>query len=214
MRRGGFFLGRSPASSGPGTVVRAGTGVRAVLGVGNPGPEYAGTRHNAGFDLVDAVARAFKVRVSSAAFGGQALVGTARVRGESVLLVKPQTYVNLSGDVAYRLLTEKGIDVEALLVACDDLSLPVGKIRLRSAGGSGGHKGLASIIASIENDGFPRLRVGIGANPPGVDSADWVLERIPDADREAYDASIRRAAEAAAMWLGGAALDACMNRYN
>jgi PTH1 family peptidyl-tRNA hydrolase len=185
-----------------------------VLGIGNPGPEYSGTRHNAGFDVVDAVARDLKVRVSTSAFGGQAFVASPRVRGEAVLLVKPQTYVNLSGDVAYRLLTERGVDAENLLVICDDLSLPVGKIRIRGGGGSGGHKGLTSIIAAIENDGFPRLRVGIGANPPGTDSADYVLERIPEPERKEYDAAVRRAAEAVSAWLGGAGLAACMNRYN
>lgn len=188
--------------------------MKAVLGIGNPGPEYVGTRHNAGFDVVDAVARDLKVRVSTSAFGEKAWIGSPKVRGETCLLVKPQTYVNLSGDVAYRLLTERGVDTEDLLVVCDDLSLAVGKIRLRASGGSGGHKGLTSIIAAIENDGFPRLRVGIGTNPPGVDSADYVLERIPEAEKKEYDAAVRRAAEAVSMWLSGAGLTACMNRYN
>jgi PTH1 family peptidyl-tRNA hydrolase len=185
-----------------------------VLGIGNPGPEYAKTRHNAGFDVLDALARDMKVRISASAFGGQAFVAAPKVRGEAVLLVKPQTYVNLSGDVAYRLLTERGVDTEDLLVVCDDLSLAVGKIRLRSSGGSGGHKGLTSIIAAIENDSFPRLRVGIGANPPGVDSADYVLERIPESEQKEYDGALKRAAEAVSMWLSGAGLVACMNRYN
>jgi len=188
--------------------------VKAVLGIGNPGAEYVGTRHNAGFDVVDAVARDLKVRVSTSSFGGQALVAQPRHRGESFWLVKPQTYVNLSGDVAYRLLTERGVDAEDLLVVCDDLALAVGKIRLRASGGSGGHKGLTSIIAAIENDSFPRLRVGIGANPPGTDSADYVLERIPEAEKKEYDGAVKRAVEAVSMWLSGAGLAACMNRYN
>ena len=148
--------------------------MRLVVGLGNPGREYEGTRHNLGFRVADLLAEragaAWRLRGDR-----------AEAQAGEVLLLKPLTYMNLSGPPAREALAFRNLAPADCLVVCDDMALTLGAIRLRASGSSGGHHGLDSLIASLGTDAFPRLRVGIGAPPPGVSGADFVLGRFrPD----------------------------------
>jgi len=162
-----------------------------LVGLGNPGSEYAATRHNAGFLAVDHLARRFGVRIQR--LEGQALTGRGAVAGREFILAKPQTFMNLSGRSVEALLRAHGALPADLLVLCDDVDLPLGQLRLRPSGGGGTHKGLLSILETIGTPEFPRLRIGIG--PQEGDSADFVLQSFPPEDREALDALLPRVAE-------------------
>lgn len=172
-----------------------------VVGLGNPGGRYTGTRHNAGFDAVEALARAAGARFDRTRHG--ALVAEATVDGQRVVLALPQTFMNKSGEAVVPLLAESGLAPQQLLVVVDDLSLPLGALRLRPKGGSGGHNGLQSIadaLADADLGGgsaeYPRLRVGIGNSfAPGF-QAEYVLARFEPDEREAAAAAFERAAEA------------------
>lgn len=134
--------------------------MKLIVGLGNPGREYLTTRHNVGFMLIDLLAATLEINVTEKKF--QALIGQGRVNGEKVVLVKPQTYMNLSGEATGALLRWFKLTAEDLLVVYDDLDLPCGKLRLRPGGGTGGHRGLESIILALDTDQFVRLRIGIG----------------------------------------------------
>ncbi|HBE72577.1 MAG TPA: aminoacyl-tRNA hydrolase [candidate division Zixibacteria bacterium] len=150
-----------------------------VVGLGNPGRRYEGTRHNLGFLAVDELARR-----RLAPWRARALHLAARTAdGAPALLVKPQTFMNLSGPAVARALRYRKVAADRLLVVCDDLALPFGSLRLRPRGSDGGHNGLRSIIESLGTSDFPRLRLGIGAAPPGLDASRYVLERFPPAER-------------------------------
>jgi PTH1 family peptidyl-tRNA hydrolase len=196
---------------------------RVVLGIGNPGPEYADTRHNVGFMVLDRVAGRLGLtfaRLERRDAGGEkrfsgkvkAHVAEGRRAGRAFVLVKPQTYVNLSGDVAGPLLRLAGLGPESLFVVLDDLNLPLGRLRCRPAGSSGGHNGLASIEQSLGSQGYPRLRLGIGA--PSGPMVDHVLERFLPEEQEVLGPALDRAAEATVDWLGGANMEVLMSRYN
>ena len=159
-------------------------GVRwLVVCLGNPGPRYEGTRHNAGFLTADALAKKLKVSVNRSRF--RALTGTARIGGESVLLMKPQTYMNLSGEAVAQAAKFSKIPPERVIVVSDDVSLPLAKLRVRTKGSAGGHNGLKSIVSALGSDAFPRIRIGVGSPPhPDFDMADWVLGVFRDADAE------------------------------
>jgi PTH1 family peptidyl-tRNA hydrolase len=176
--------------------------VRVVFGIGNPGPEYEGTRHNLGFDVIDALVggRGFERRP-----GPPADVASGRIEGEAALLVKPLTYVNRCGPALAALVAREGVGLECCLVVVDDVHLPLGEVRLRLSGSDGGHNGLRSLIEALGTEAFPRLRLGIGEPPPGVPLERYVLSRFPPAEREAADRAVARAAEAARLWirLGG-----------
>lgn len=164
--------------------------MKLVVGLGNPGPQYAATRHNAGFMAVDLVARELDVQVNHPF--QRALVGQGLCQGEKVVLAKPQTYMNLSGEAVSRLLRWYKLAPGDLVVIYDDLDLEPGRIRIRARGGDGGHKGLASIISHLGTGEFVRVRVGIGRPPAeGPEVPDWVLSRPGSTDEEA----IRRALE-------------------
>lgn len=169
--------------------------MRLVVGLGNPGPEYAGTRHNLGFRVVEEVAR-------RRALGTWSPLCAALVAGGGELLVaRPQTFMNRSG-LAVRCLAERGgLEPGAILVVFDDLALPIGRLRLRAGGGSGGHRGMASILEQVRSDDVPRLRVGIGPAPAGVDLAEWVLAAFEETEREAVEAAVQRGADACEAWL-------------
>ncbi len=186
--------------------------MKVILGIGNPGDEYAGTRHNIGFDVLDRLAARFRGRFRPRDRWGSAAV--IRAFGERACLVKPSTFVNRSGLAAEAALAAAGSIPLDLLVVCDDLALPPGKIRIRVAGSAGGHNGLQSILESLGTDGFPRLRIGVGSPPPGVDAADYVLERAPKAEALALSEACERAVDAISLWLQEGRLDVCMNRYN
>jgi PTH1 family peptidyl-tRNA hydrolase len=186
--------------------------VKVVLGIGNPGAEYEGTRHNVGFAVIDRLAARFKARRrrQSALY----LSWRARPFGEEVCFVKPTTYVNRSGAAAAEIVAGGEAAPDEVLVVCDDLALPPGRIRIRPSGSDGGHNGLRSIIGALGTQGFPRLRIGIGAAPAATDAADYVLEPPAPEERLAILEACERAADAVTLWLREGRLEACMNRYN
>ena len=163
--------------------------------LGNPGPRYAGTRHNAGFMAADALAKAEGLRIDRLRF--HALTGELRLGDTRVLVMKPQTYMNLSGDAVGAAARFYKIPPERVLVVSDEVSLPVGRLRVRPKGSAGGHNGLKSIIEALGSDAFPRIRIGVGAPPhPDYDMADWVLSAFHDQDAADIDDAVRRAWEA------------------
>lgn len=184
--------------------------MRLIVGLGNPGRQYALTRHNVGFRCVDELAR--RAGVSSWRRLFDALVATFQLAGQKVMLAKPQTFMNLSGEAVARLMRYYGVAPRDLLVIYDDMDLPVGKLRIREAGSSGGHKGMVSIIAAIGTEAFPRLRIGIG-RPRALDATGHVLGRFDAADEPAVAEALGRAADAVETILSEGIV-AAMNRYN
>ena len=218
---------------------------RIVLGIGNPGPEYEHTRHNAGFMVLDLLAQRLGLAFTrlerhsddgSKKFGGKvkAHVCEGRRKGREFLLTKPQTYVNLSGDVAGPLLRAAGRQPDALFVIVDDLNLPLGRMRIRPSGSAGGHNGLTSIQQTLGTDAFPRLRLGIGPAVSGDDKSpagggsngprssqmhasnwpDYVLAPFLPEEREVLGRVLVRAADCLQEWLDGADLQTLMGTYN
>ena len=180
--------------------------------LGNPGPKYDGTRHNAGFMVGDELAK--KCGVSINRLKNKALTEKCRIAGEEVLLVKPQTYMNLSGEAVRPLADFDKIPPERILVVSDEVSLPIGKLRLRASGSAGGHNGLKSIIQHLGTDKFPRLRIGVGAPPhPDYDMADWVMAVFRNQDAVDMAASVKRAADALESYVKDG-LDKTMTVYN
>ena len=185
--------------------------MKLIVGLGNPGRDYEGSRHNLGFAVVDLLAERNDIRVRHRLH--RALYGKGRVADVESLLAKPQTFMNDSGAAVARLLFYYRIETADLIVICDDLALDLGRIRLRRKGSPGGHKGLASIINHLHTSDFPRLRVGIGAPPPGWDGVDWVLSRFTAQERPIAGEAVANAAEAVEFLLREG-MDSAMNRYN
>ena len=180
--------------------------------LGNPGPKYDCTRHNAGFMAGDALAKKLGVSVNRARF--KALTATAEIGGEKVLLMKPQTYMNLSGEAVGEAARFYKIPPEHVIVVSDEISLPLGKLRVRMKGSAGGHNGLKSIIAALGSDAFPRVRIGVGAPPhPDYDMADWVLSVFRNQDLEDMLAAADRAADAVTCYVSNGP-ERAMNRFN
>ena len=183
-----------------------------IVFLGNPGPRYEMTRHNAGFMAADAMAKEKNVNINKARF--KALTATCDIGGESVLLMKPQTFMNLSGDAVAQAAKFYKIPPERVIVVSDEISLPIGKLRIRTKGSAGGHNGLKDIIAKLGTDAFPRIRIGVGAPPhPDYDMADWVLSSFKNQDAEDMLAAAERAAQAAQCYITQGA-DRAMNRFN
>ncbi|MEN6559153.1 MAG: aminoacyl-tRNA hydrolase [Acidobacteriota bacterium] len=182
-----------------------------VVGLGNLGDEYAGTRHNAGFLVVDRLARAWGVELRGRLFKSRTAL--ARRGGEDVLLAEPKTYMNLSGTAVRAALEGKGIGPDRLVVIYDDLDIPLGEIRVRRTGRPGTHKGMISIVNEIGSAEFPRVRVGIGPLPGGRDAADYVLEPFRKAERADLELGLDQAAEALEMVLDGD-IEKAMTRFN
>ena len=183
-----------------------------IVFLGNPGPRYEMTRHNAGFMAADAMAKEKNVNINKARF--KALTATCDIGGESVLLMKPQTFMNLSGDAVAQAARFYKIPPEHVIVMSDEISLPIGKLRIRTKGSAGGHNGLKDIIAKLGTDAFPRIRIGVGAPPhPDYDMADWVLSSFKNQDAEDMLAAAARAAQAAQCYITQGA-DRAMNRFN
>ncbi len=182
-----------------------------VVFLGNPGPKYAGTRHNAGFLTADAAEKRYGVSINRSRF--KALTASCELGGEKILLMKPQTYMNLSGDAVQQAVSFYKIPAEHVLVVSDEMSLPVGKIRIRPKGSAGGHNGLKSIISVLGTENFPRIRLGVGAPPPEYDVKDWVLSTFRNQDAEDFHDAAERAAQAveAYITLGP---EKAMNLYN
>jgi PTH1 family peptidyl-tRNA hydrolase len=193
---------------------------RVVLGVGNPGDEYRDTRHNVGFLVLDRAAERLGTtfhRLDRRALGlsgkVKALVAEGAVGSATCLLVKPLTYVNLSGDVAGALLRVAGLEPASLFVVVDDLNLPLGRIRIRPSGSSGGHNGLHSIEQALGSSAYPRLRLGIG-QAESTTPVEHVLGPFLREERAVIDPALLRAADAVALWVGGTSLQTLMDRFN
>jgi PTH1 family peptidyl-tRNA hydrolase len=183
-----------------------------IVFLGNPGPKYECTRHNAGFMAGDALAKKLGVSINKLRF--KALTAAAEINGEKVLLMKPQTFMNLSGEAVGQAARFYKIPPERVLVVSDEISLPLGKLRVRPKGSAGGHNGLKSIIASLGSDAFPRIRIGVGAPPhPDYDMADWVLSVFRNQDLEDMLAASDRAAEAVTTYISDGP-ERAMNRFN
>jgi PTH1 family peptidyl-tRNA hydrolase len=173
--------------------------MRLIVGLGNPGRRYRGTRHNIGWDVLDRLARGHGIAFDTE--DGYSDVGRGVIGGRRVLLARPQTYVNVSGAAVADLRRHHRVAPEHLLVIVDDLDLVLGAVRVREKGSHGGHNGLRSIIEELGTADFPRLRIGIGRPPEGVDPADFVLERPSPAERVALDAAVVRAAGGVELWV-------------
>jgi PTH1 family peptidyl-tRNA hydrolase len=188
--------------------------VKLIVGLGNPGAQYAGTRHNVGFDAVDLLASRHGVQWAAAPRGAEALVGNWRTGG--AIFVKPLTFMNLSGAAAVPLLQFYKIELADMLVIVDEVQLETGRIRVRPSGSAGGHNGLKSIIGSLGSDAFPRLRIGVG-RPLKSDMrrtlADHVLAKFDADERSVIEDAIVRAADAAEVFVADGT-PAAMNRFN
>ena len=183
-----------------------------IVGLGNPGDKYENTRHNVGFMTVDILAERLRIPVQKLKY--KALTNTAELGGQKVLLMKPVTYMNLSGEAVRQAADFYKIPPERVLVISDDVSLPVGKLRIRAGGSAGGHNGLKNIIAQLGSDRIPRVKIGVGEKPhPDYDMADWVLSKFTGEDKKAIDAAILRAADAVECLLKEGP-DRAMNRFN
>ena len=182
-----------------------------VVGLGNPGRRYQGTRHNIGFAVADEVARRQQAEFEH---GRSNALTARRGRGpDSLLVVKPLTMMNLSGEAVAGLAGFYKVDPAAVLVVADDVNLPLGRLRLRARGTAGGHNGFRSIIGCLGTGEFPRLRVGVGRGDPRRDLADHVLARFDDDEREEVEQAIARAADAVETFLAEG-IEVAMNRYN
>lgn len=183
-----------------------------IVGLGNPDRQYQNTRHNIGFDVIDVIAAKNNITVGERKH--KAVIGKGFVGGQKVVLAKPQTYMNLSGESVRDIIDFYKIDEKnELIVISDDVSLDVGQIRIRKKGSAGGHNGLKNIILHLGHDEFQRVKMGVGEKPGGYDLADYVLGHFPKEEREIMDESAGRAAAAVEMMIAEGA-DAAMNQYN
>ena len=184
--------------------------MKLIVGLGNPGKEYAGTRHNCGFMVIDRLASKLNVDVDQNKFKG--LYAKVKYHGEDIILLKPQTYMNLSGESVNAVMNFFKIDKEDLLVIYDDLDMPVGKLRLRKTGSAGGHTGIKNIIAHLNSQDFKRIRVGIDRHKY-MNVADYVLSRFSKVESEAIEQGIENAANAVLDYLDND-FNHAMNYYN
>lgn len=182
-----------------------------IVGLGNPGDKYEKTRHNVGFNVIDLLAKEYSIDVSK--LKHKALIGEGRVGTEKVILVKPMTYMNLSGESVADICNYYNIDLENLIVIYDDIDLDVGKIRIRKKGSGGTHNGMRSIIKCLGSNEFPRVRVGISKPKNGQDLADFVLSRFAKEDEKSLNESFENAVAAIDCAIRQD-LDLAMNRYN
>ncbi|MDF1543878.1 MAG: aminoacyl-tRNA hydrolase [bacterium] len=185
--------------------------ISVIIGLGNPGRKYESTRHNIGFEVADLIAAKFDR--SFVQTHPDFLYASITHKTKPILLVKPLTFMNLSGKVAVLLKHRLEIDPEQMLAVVDDFNLPVGRIRIRKEGSDGGHNGLQSIANSLNNSAFPRLRMGVGPLPEGVDPASFVLGRFSESELEPVKKSLEIAAESA-IFMAVHQIDEAMNRYN
>jgi PTH1 family peptidyl-tRNA hydrolase len=182
--------------------------MKAVIGLGNPGAEYEGTRHNVGFDVIDELARRWGVRLKRWKSASDLVVAV----GGDVILAKPRTFMNASGEAVGRIGRFHKIDPGDILIVVDEVQLPLGRLRLRRAGSAGGHNGLKSVIEHI-GDGFPRLRIGVGRGDTQWDLADHVLSQFRGDEREVIGKAVGRGADAAEVFVVEG-IGAAMNKFN
>ena len=183
--------------------------MKLIVGLGNPGRAYAGNRHNVGFQCVDYFARKHRIAISERK--ARAKIGIGEVDEKRVVLAKPRTFMNLSGQAVSRLMRQFNLPVEDLVVICDDMDLPLGRVRIRQRGGSAGHKGMESIIDSLGSQDFPRIRVGIGR--PDGDEVSYVLSDFTADEKEVVREAVAEVADALFCILTEG-IEAAMNRYN
>lgn len=182
-----------------------------IAGLGNPTREYEKTRHNVGFEAIDILADKAGTTVTEKKH--KALYGKGYIGGQKVILAKPQTYMNLSGESIREIADFYKIEPENIIILCDDINLAEGQLRIRLKGSAGGHNGLKNIISHLGTQEFPRIRIGVGEKPRGMDLADYVLGRFPKEQQAVMEEAYRDAAEAACMMIEDGA-DAAMNHYN
>lgn len=183
-----------------------------IVGLGNPGRDYVGTRHNIGFDAIDALCAKYDITLKKEKF--RAVYGEGRIGGEKVLLVKPQTYMNLSGESVRALRDWYKVEEENILIIYDDMSLPLGKLRIREKGSAGGHNGIKNIIYQMETDVFPRIKIGVGApDHPDFDPKDYVLGKFSSEEVKILIKSVVLVTEAVEEIIRHGAKSA-MNQFN
>ena len=182
-----------------------------IVGLGNPGKDYEKTRHNTGFMAMDKISDMAGVHIDRLKY--KALTSVCEFGGKSVLLMKPQTYMNLSGEAVFAAMDFYKIPLDKVIVIYDDTTLEVGKMRIRKKGSAGGHNGIKSIIACCGGDEFPRIKVGIGKKPEGWDLADWVLGKYSEDDLKVLEGMYEKSAEAAKLIMSGKT-DEAMNKFN
>ena len=195
-----------------GTTSASGKITWIIAGLGNPGMTYANTRHNAGFMALDQLAKSNSIDVKTMRFKSDC--GDGNVGGERCLLMKPATFMNLSGEAISQAAAFYKIPPERIVIMYDDISLPPGKLRIRRKGSAGGHNGMKSIIALLGTDEFPRVRIGVGAKPnPDYDLADWVLSKFTEDDMKNLTPALENAAKAAELIVQGK-IDEAMNKFS
>ena len=183
-----------------------------VVGLGNPGEKYENTRHNAGFLVADELGERGRFPIQRLKF--KALTNAAAIGGQGALVMKPATYMNLSGEAVGEAARFYKVAPNHVLVISDDVDLPLGKLRIRTGGSAGGHNGLKSVIQHLGTDQFPRIKLGVGGKPhPDYDMADWVLGKLQGEDKKVMDEAVKRAAEAVECFLRDGPQKA-MNRFN
>lgn len=183
-----------------------------IVGLGNPGIQYEGTRHNAGFITVEALEKKYDFSCDRHKF--KAKVGNAVIGGKSCLVMKPETYMNLSGDAVEEAMSFYKIPLENVIVIFDDISLEPGQLRIRRKGSAGGHNGIKSIIAQCDGENFPRIKLGVGKKPnPAYELAKWVLSKFGEEDRQKFDEAVTKACDALELMVQGKT-DEAMNKFN
>lgn len=182
-----------------------------IVGLGNPGKEYESTHHNTGFLALDHIASKLSIKINKVKF--KAYTQTARIGGHTVLLMKPTTYMNVSGEAVSAAMDFYKVPLENVIVVFDDTTLPLGKMRIRKKGSAGGHNGIKSIINLCGGDAFPRIKIGIGEKPEGWDLADWVLSKYTEEDLKTLDAVFENTFSALSLIMDGKAEEA-MGKFN
>ncbi len=187
------------------------SGMKMVVGLGNPGSKYVGSRHNVGFDVIAELARRHPTGRPKSKFSGE--IAETIISNEKTVFVCPLTFMNLSGQCVRAAVDFYKLELDDLLIICDDFNLALGRIRLRPSGSAGGQNGLDDIIQRLGSGNFGRLRLGIGQPPPEWDPANYVIGRFDESDRTLIDQAIMRSADAAEVWIGSG-MQLAMNRFN
>ena len=185
--------------------------MKLIVGLGNPTSQYAGTRHNVGFEVIDTIADQYHIEVGVAKYRG--LYGKGKIEGQSIILLKPMTFMNLSGESVVAAANYYKIVSEDIIVVYDDINLDVGRLRIRQQGSAGGHNGMKNIITHLDTDAFPRIRVGVGMKPSKMDLADYVLSRFSKEEQDKMALGYEKACKALKLMVAGETAKA-MNEYN
>lgn len=182
-----------------------------IVGLGNPGDKYKHNRHNAGFMCVDYILQKFSLKINKVKY--KSICGEANIIGHRVLIMKPQTFMNNSGEAIREAVMFYKIPVENIIVIFDEIALDIGTVRIKRKGSDGGHNGIKSVIRELSSSGFPRIKIGVGSPPPDIELFNWVTSDIPKIDRESFFSTIQKSSEALELMLDGN-IDKAMNLYN